>query len=158
MSTTDNRDEVLSILIGQLLEEQGLARVPDKSERPVIPGYQLPESLVLFHGVRLVFEGRVDDHTGAPQDVLNTIRRYVRDGVAHIAVAVLYPALFRETSAHSLKSELAQSPLRIAVCTEAGEQDWTDTDLKSLGALLEDAFQLFMAYAVFSRAMRSLEP
>lgn len=132
--------------------------MPDQASRPVIPGYQLSEALVLFHGLRVVFEGKVDDHIGASPAVLKTIKEYVRDGVAHIAVAVLYPVPLGEASADSLKSKLAQSPLRVALCTEAGEQDWTDTRIDSLGALLEDAFQQFMAYAVFSRSMRSLEP
>jgi hypothetical protein len=157
MSIGGYREEVLNVLLAQLLDEQSIISAPEKSLRQPDKGRKVPDIIVLFQGLRTVIEGKVDDHPGAAEEVINDVRQRVEQGIAHIGIAVLYPATLRQVNFHSLKSELSQITLGIAICSEAGESGWTEGNLNHLGALLRRTFDQLIAEDVVAQAVAALE-
>jgi len=151
------REEVLNVVLAQLLDEQSIVSAPEKSLRQPDKGRKVPDIIVLFQGLRTVIEGKVDDHPGAAEEVINDVRQRVELGIAHIGIAVLYPATLRQVDFHSLKSELSQITLGIAICSEAGESGWTEGNLNHLGALLRRTFDQLIAEDVVAQAVAALE-
>lgn len=157
MSTTGYREEVLNVLLAQLLDEQGVVSAPEQSLKRVAQVRRVPDVLVLFRGLRTAIEGKVDDHPTAADDVLRDARGRVEQGIAHIGVAVIYPAALRQIPFASVKSELSKTKLRIAICSEAGEQGWTDGDTNYLGAMLRRTFDQLIEEDVVTQAVAALD-
>jgi hypothetical protein len=151
------REEVLNVVLAQLLDEQSIVSAPEKSLRQPDKGRKVPDIIVLFQGLRTVIEGKVDDHPGAAEEVINDVRQRVELGIAHIGIAVLYPATLRQVDFHSLKSELSQITLGIAIYSEAGDSGWTEGNLNHLGALLRRTFDQLIAEDVVAQAVAALE-
>lgn len=120
MSSTGYREEVLNVVLAQLLDEQGIISAPEQSLKLAAQARRVPDVLVLFRGLRTAIEGKVDDHPTAADDVIKDAQGRVEQGIAHIGVAVLYPAALRQIPFPSLKNELSKAKLRMAICSEAG--------------------------------------
>jgi hypothetical protein len=157
VSTTGYREEVLNVLLAQLLDEQGIVSAPEQSLKRATQTRRIPDVLVLFRGLRTAIEGKVGDHPTAADDVLRDARGRVEQGIAHIGVAIIYPASLRQIPFPSLKSELGKVKLRIAICSEAGEQGWTDGDINYLGAMLRRTFDQLIEEDVVTQAVAALD-
>lgn len=157
ISTTGYREEVLNVLLAQLLDEQGIVSAPERSVKRATQTRRVPDVLVLFRGLRTAIEGKVDDHPTAAEDVLRDARGRVEQGIAHIGVAILYPAALRQIPFPSLKGELSKTRLPIAICSEAGEQGWTDGDTNYLGAMLRRTFDQLIEEDVVTQAVAALD-
>ena len=157
MSTAGYREEVLNVLLAQLLDEQGIVSAPEQSVKRATQTRRVPDVLVLFRWLRTVIEGKVGDHPTAAEDVLKDARGRVEQGIAHIGIAVLYPATLRQIPFPSVKSELGKTKLRIAICSEAGEQGWTDGDTNYLGAMLRRTFDQLIEEDVVTQAVSALD-
>lgn len=157
MSSTGYREEVLNVLLAQLLDEQGIVSAPEQSVRRAMQTRRVPDVLVLFRGLRTAIEGKVNDHPTAADDVLRDAQGLAEQGIAHIGIAVLYPATLRQIPFPSVKSELSKTNLRIAICSEAGEQGWSDGDINYLGAMLRRTFdQLIEEDVAFTQSCSAL--
>lgn len=157
MSSTGYREEVLNVVLAQLLDEQGIISAPEQSLKLAAQARRVPDVLVLFRGLRTAIEGKVDDHPTAADDVIKDAQGRVEQGIAHIGVAVLYPAALRQIPFPSLKNELSKAKLRMAICSEAGEQGWTDGDINYLGAMLRRTFDQLIEEDVVTQAVAALD-
>lgn len=157
MSSTGYREEVLNVVLAQLLDEQGIISAPEQSLKLAAQARRVPDVLVLFRGLRTAIEGKVDDHPTAADDVIKDAQGRVEQGIAHIGVAVLYPVALRQIPFPSLKNELSKAKLRMAICSEAGEQGWTDGDINYLGAMLRRTFDQLIEEDVVTQAVAALD-
>ena len=157
MSSTGYREEVLNVLLAQLLDEQGIISAPEQSLKLATQARRVPDVLVLFRGLRTAIEGKVDDHPTAADDVIKDAQGRVEQGIAHIGIAVLYPAALRQIPFPSLKNELSKAKLCMAICSEAGEQGWTDGDINYLGAMLRRTFDQLIEEDVVTQAVAALD-
>lgn len=92
------RQEVLNVVLAQILQERGVVSVPEKVVRNVLSKTgqrRMPDVLVNFMGLRTVMEGEVDDQPDAKKRALESAKKRVEEGIAHIGVAVIYPAFLR---------------------------------------------------------------
>ncbi|MDP3062919.1 MAG: hypothetical protein Q8O40_06890, partial [Chloroflexota bacterium] len=117
----------------------------------------IPDVLVVFQGLRTVIEGKVDDQPSAAQNALQDAQERVDKGIAHIGIAVVYPAALRQASFPNLKQELSNSTFRIAVCSEAGQKAWADGGLDFLADLLRRTFHELVEEDVVARAAATLD-
>lgn len=158
MTTSGFREEVLNVILAQLLGERGVVSVPETIERWPMQGRRMPDVLVVFQGLRTVIEGKVGDQPDAEGQVLDNARGRVEQGIAHISIAVLYPASLRQApSLDELKRQLSAATLRVAVCTEAGEQGWTECDLGTFADLLRRSFERLIREDVVAEAVAALD-
>jgi len=114
------RQEVLNVLMAQLLQERGIVAAPEQILKDPFGSRRMPDVLVDYQGLRLVIEGEFESPAAKDKASRFALRR-VEEGIAHIAMALIYPASLRQLGpnlAH-LKEALAQAHLQFSVVTES---------------------------------------
>jgi len=155
---TGYRQEVFNVLLAQLLQERGVITAPeDVLKATAKRGRRAPDVIVNFQGLRTALEGEVSDQPDASSRALDSARRRVEEGIAHIGVAIVYPAALRRVAFDSLKSQLENSLLGMAVVTEAEETGFTEATIDSLSGALRRAFDQLVQEDVVVRAVAALE-
>lgn len=131
------REEVLNVQLAMVLAPQGLVALPEQR----LPD-ALPDVLVVFNGLRLGLEGKVADQPQAERLVWQQARERVDKGIAHLALALLYPPELRHVALPQLPDALKRSRLRFSVCEPFAERaQWQEGDLQVLTATLQLAYQ-----------------
>jgi hypothetical protein len=115
-----NREEVVNTQLALLISKLGT--VAD-AETIHAHGKYRPDVLFFMRGLRVVIEGKFDDHTSAEEVVLEDARKRVRSGVAHIAAAAIYPLPLRSTPTTKIIDELEKSVLRYRIVAETYESE-----------------------------------
>jgi hypothetical protein len=157
MSNSGYREEVFNVLLAQLLAEQGIVSAPEQSIKQALKSRSVPDVMVIFRGLRTAIEGKVDDNPKAKDEVMQNIQHRIEQGIAHIGIAVLYPAYLRKMEFNLVKGELNKIKLQIAIYSEAGEQGWTDGDINYLGDMLRRTFDQLVKEDVVAQAVAALE-
>jgi hypothetical protein len=152
------RQEVLNVLLAQLLQERGVIAAP---ENVIRLGHSLhrkmPDVMVNFQGLRTIIEGEVDDQPNAREKALSSIRKRVEDGIAHIGIAVIYPAFLRNVVFNVVKQSLADCDLEIAIVTESIQTGFITGDVDYLESSLRHVFDHLVAEDVVAEAVATLE-
>ena len=118
----------------------------------------MPDVLIEFNGLRLHIEGKVGDSQQAHEAALIAARARVNEGIAHIGVAVVYPASLRESrDLETEKNQLLESDIDIAVITEARETEFVPGRIDYVEQALRDAFSELVAEDVVTRAVAALD-
>jgi hypothetical protein len=147
------REEVLNVYLALALKERGLVAVPEQH----LPD-ALPDVLVSFNGLMLAIEGKVMDQPRAERVVWRQARQRVDRGIAHLALALLYPSDLRHEPPSELQNALKRAPLCFAICTSFSEQpDWQEGDLEVLVAALQTAYQHLCSDDVVEKAVELLK-
>lgn len=159
MAAGGYREEVLNVLLALVLAQRGVVAVPEQSFRSFVdrPRRRVPDALVDFQGLRVVIEGKVEDRLGAEAEVLQDAMQRVEEGIAHLGVAVIYPAHLRQFALIDGEKELSRARLRIAVCTEAGPSGWVSGTVDDLADFLRRTFEQLVQEPVVEKAVASLE-
>ncbi|MCX5888157.1 MAG: hypothetical protein NTY36_01730 [Deltaproteobacteria bacterium] len=155
---TGFREEVFNVILAQILEEHGVISAPERiiKARPGMTR-KMPDVLVYFRGLRLIIEGKVEDAPNAEESALSAARQRVEDGLAHIGVAVVYPALLRKLEKlEQLKRGLKESHLRVAIYSESGESGFTLANIEELTHMLYQTFDKLVQEDVVKRATEIL--
>ena len=113
------RQEVLNVLMAQLLQERGIVAAPEQILKDPFGRRRMPDVLVDYQGLRLIIEGEFDSRTARDKASQSALNR-VEEGIAHIAMALVYPAVLKSApaSVDQLKTSLSQASLDYAVVTE----------------------------------------
>lgn len=143
MTTSGYREEVFNVLLALLLHERGVVTAPEQSFRQALQERRhVPDVLVVYRGLRTVIEGKVADKPEAAEKALVQARDRVDSGVAHVGIALLYPAAIRKTpSFPELQGYLNSCTFKVAVCSETGETGWTEGRLDYLADVLRGTFE-----------------
>lgn len=148
------RQEVFNVLLAQLLQERGVITAP---ESIIKLGFKkvrrMPDVIVNFHGLRTAIEGEIGNQPDAEKKALDSARRRVEEGIAHIGVAIVYPGRLGKVAFVRLKSELAVSKLHIAILTESGETGFTEGDVDYLESALRHTFDQLVREDVVAAAV-----
>ncbi|MBM3334705.1 hypothetical protein FJY63_08595, partial [Candidatus Sumerlaeota bacterium] len=147
------RQEVFNVLLAQLLQERGVVTAPESIIKSgPEQARRIPDVIVSYYGLRTVIEGEVADQAAAQTRALEAASRRVSQGIAHIAIAVVYPEHLRHVVFPKLKPALAEVELQIAVATEAGETEYTAGNADYLESTLRRAFEQLLKEDVVTRA------
>jgi hypothetical protein len=157
MSRGGYREEVFNVLLAQLLAEQGIVSAPEQSINRALKSRSVPDVMVVFRGLRTAIEGKVDDNPKAKDEVMENAKKRIEQGIAHIGIAVLYPAALRKLNFNAVKPELNKIKLQVAICSEAGEQGWAEGDVNYLGDMLRRTFDQLVKEDVVAQAVAALE-
>jgi hypothetical protein len=116
-----HREEVLNTVLAEAIVARGLNATPESIRDH---GRQRPDVMIAFRGLRCVIEGKIADVANARAIVLQDATARVEKGVAHLAIAAVYPKVLRSTPFDHLLEACSQSPLDFAVCSERGATEW----------------------------------
>lgn len=156
---TGFREEVFNVILAQILEEHGVISAPERiiKARPDRTR-RMPDVLVDFRGLRLIIEGKVEDAPNAEESALDAARQRVDEGLAHIGVAVVYPAKLRKLERPSqLKKGLEECELSVAIYNESGESGFTATNIENIPNMLFQTFDQLVQEDVVKRATELLD-
>ena len=158
MTSSGYREEVFNVLLALLLHERGVITAPEQSFRQALQERRhVPDVLVVYRGLRTVIEGKVDDKSGAGDKALAQARDRVSSGVAHIGIALLYPAAIRKTpSFPELQNVLTSCTFKVAVCSETGETGWTEGGIDYLADVLRGTFDQLIREDAVTKAVDAL--
>lgn len=158
MTTGGYREEVLNVALAQVLAEQGVISVPETVLRQPVGGHRgMPDIMVDFQGLRTVIEGKVDDQPAAEEAALRAARQRVERGIAHLGVALVYPASLRQVPFAGLKDALAHASLRMAVFSEVGESGWSEGNPTELADLLRRTHRKLIEEDVVTKVVQILD-
>jgi len=151
------RQEVLNVVLAQLLQERGAVVAPEKIIKATGFERRMPDVIVHFQGLRLIIEAEVSDNPIAHQNALESARKRLEQGIAHISVAVIYPETLRYKKLVDLKQALSDCDLEIAILTEAYETEFTHGNIGYLENMLRRAFDILVKEDVVSESVKILE-
>ncbi len=116
------RQEVVNVVLAQLLEQRGLAAVPEQIIRAALHDQRaMPDVIIDFQGLRLAIEAEFASTDNAEEQAVKKAAERVEQGVAHIGVAVIYPVGMESQQFASLADELSRAELHFAIVTEVPE-------------------------------------
>ena len=115
-----HREEVLNVVLATCLGNRGIEADPETILRR---GRSKPDVIALFRGLRCAIEGKVADTPQAKAVVLADAKGRIDQGIAHLAIAVVYPTPLRKTRFNELQSELNRTTLEFSVLTDASTQE-----------------------------------
>lgn len=158
MSSSNYREEVFNVLLALLLHERGVVTAPEQSLKQAIEQRRhVPDVLVVYRGLRTVIEGKVADKAGADEKALEQARDRVNSGIAHIGIALLYPAAIRKApSFGEVQKFIAECSFRIAIFSETGETGWTEGGIDYLADVLRGAFEQLVREDAVTKAVEAL--
>jgi hypothetical protein len=120
MSKHRNREEAINTQLALLISKLG---VTADAETTHVHGKHRPDVLFQLRGLRVVIEGKFRDTPNAEGVVLDDARKRVRAGIAHIAVATVYPDELRTARTTKILDMLADAQLRYRIVTETFASD-----------------------------------
>jgi hypothetical protein len=150
------REEVLNVKLAECICDRGMAAAPENILN-TSRARAMPDVIVSVSGLRCMIEGKMGDVQNARELVAKDARERVATGIAHLAVAVVYPAFLRQTPFMEVKGKLADATLDFLVCSEAMEGNWKQGKLDSILDELRRAHDALGADDVLNRSVKQLQ-
>ncbi|NRF10805.1 N-6 DNA methylase [Agrobacterium pusense] len=120
MSKHRNREEAVNTQLALFISKLG---VTADAETIHVHGKHRPDVLFQLRGLRVVIEGKFKDTPNADAVVFGDARKRVKAGIAHIAVAAVYPDELRSAPTTKIMDVLAGTKLRYRIVTETFESE-----------------------------------
>lgn len=171
MTTSGLREEVFNVKLADLLNKRGIISAPE-SILLVKQGRRLPDVLIGdYWGVRLCIEGKFDESTANVKQLTKQCKCRIEDGIASIAIGVLYPPDLRNIPYDVLPQSLENAKLKIKIFTETGElspqklhwytdsgkiDDWIESDVDGLSEILGRAYENLVEEDVVNSSVNEL--
>lgn len=146
------REEVLNVVLAERLSARGIAASPET----ITAGHAMPDVIVVFHGLRCAIEGKTGDVGHARQLVSQDALGRVEEGIAQLAIGVVYPRHLRSTSFAALPAAMDAAVLEFFVQTELGAGDWRTGGVDALGEELRRAHDGMVRDDVVVRAVSKI--
>lgn len=154
MSNHRNREEVINTQLAILISQMG---VEADAETILLRGKHRPDVLMRMHGLRVVIEGKFADYPAAEEAVLNDARNRVKAGIAHVAMAAVYPEMLRTISTSRVGDSLKESQIKYRIISEFSESDdWFEGNPASLMSALRRAHEALTRDDVVERTAKAL--
>jgi len=153
MALQRNREEVINTQLAILLSKLGVAA---EAETIHVHGKHRPDVLFELRGLRVAIEGKLADTQNADTIVANDARQRVKAGIAHMAVATVYPKSLRNISTPKVLDALSSSELKYSIITEAMETGWYQGNPAALMDSLRHAQEALTKDDVVERTAREL--
>lgn len=174
---TKSREEVLNVMLALLLTRRGIVAAPEQVLSSALQKTRaMPDVLVDYLGLRVAIEGKIGSGPTQKKSALAVARMRVESGLAHMAVAVLYPsALATISQLEELAEQISMATLKISVVTEAEDArqlvlpmqgldmaerrespEWVDSDIDNLADVLRRAYESLVAENVVDSAVAAI--
>jgi hypothetical protein len=147
------REEVFNTVLAACLATHGLEADP---ETILKGGRARPDVMANFRGLRCAVEGKVADAPGAKRAVVADAKNRIEQGIAHLAIAVVYPVEIRTAEFASLQKTMVDSTLTFAVLTESEIGNWHEGGVGELVAELRRAHDVIVRDDVLQQAVDTL--
>lgn len=150
------REEVLNVTLATCVAARGMRASPETILPSPDASHAMPDVIASFRGLRWAVEGKVGDIPNARDLVTRDAKSRVDNGIAHMAIGVIYPADLRETPFASLHKAMEKSIFEFFVYTEAGASDWRTGGVDSMLSELRRAHEALSRDDVVQKAVDQL--
>ena len=120
MADFRNREEVVNTQLANLITDMGITA---DAEKVLSHGKHRPDVMFQLRGLRVVIEGKFDDNVNAKETVMKDARNRVRNNIAHIAIALVYPDELRTATTSKITNILKKAKLEFCIITETFESE-----------------------------------
>lgn len=148
-----HREEVLNVILALCLGRHGAGADPETILRR---GRHRPDVIATYRGLRCAIEGKVADAPQARSQVHTDASQRIEQGIAHIAIAVVYPEYLRATEFDQLEAAMSVAGLDFMVLTEAGYSSWHVGGVNEIFAELRRAHEIIVRDDVLQQAVDTL--
>jgi hypothetical protein len=145
-----HREEVFNTVLATCLGNRGVDADPETILRR---GHSRPDVMAITRGLRCAIEGKVADTANAEFAVLADAKGRLDQGVAHLAIAVVYPTHIRTTSFKKLPQVLSAATMKFCVLTDAGGATWHEGAINEILAELRRAYDVIVRDDVLQQAV-----
>ncbi len=153
-----HRQEVLNVTLARLLARRGVVVAPEAILSAPAGRRRMPDVLVEYRGLRVVFEGEFGESPTAWDRAWEAALKRVKEGLAHMGVAVVYPPSLRRHPFPRIEQVLETSELDVAVATETTvHPQWQKSTVGDLEAHLRRAYDLLTQEDIIQQAVAALE-
>jgi uncharacterized protein YqgV (UPF0045/DUF77 family) len=154
MANQRNREETINTQLAILISKLGTQA---DGETILVHGKHRPDVIFQMRGLRVVIEGKIEDNPAAEELVLEDARKRIRSGIAHIAVAAIYPRELRSTTTAKILEVLEKSKLKFRIVSEASESEsWFEGTPASLMDALRRAQEALIKDDIVEQTAESL--
>jgi hypothetical protein len=151
------RQEVLNVALAEILEEIGLVAVPEEIVKRV-GQRKMPDVLVEVQGLRLMIEGEIGFEESALARAASSAKSRVEGGLAHIAIAVVYPeSLLSAESVESLREKMREEALSFRIFTESRETETLTGNPRDLADALRRTLEWLTSEDVVKSAVAVMQ-
>ncbi|MBU0508557.1 hypothetical protein KKH27_06970 [bacterium] len=153
-----HREEVVNVYLAMCLRELGISAAGEQIE--VVAGkHAMPDVLLDFKGLRCMIEGKYADVPDAQTVVLAQAVERVEAGIAHMALAVVYPPELRETRQDELAEKLSAVQMKFGLCTIARyvEIEWHHGGVRNVLDLIRRGHAELLEDDVVARSVAALK-
>lgn len=150
------RQEVLNVIFAQLLRERGVVSAPETIMK-ANGKRNMPDVIVDYNGLRMAIECEIADAKNAETKAIKLAEQRVVSGIAHIALAIVYPEFLRTTPFDEQKAQMNDATLKIAVVTEGESTAYVTGKVDTVEQLLRRAFDELVKEDVVSQAVELLD-
>lgn len=148
-----HREEVLNTVLATCIGNRGMHADPETIHRR---GRSRPDVLAITRGLRCAIEGKVADTANAKSVALGDAKRRLDQGIAHLAIAVIYPTRIRTTDFKHLPHALSSTALKFCVLTDADQATWREGSINEILAELRRAHDVIVRDDVLQQAVDTL--
>jgi hypothetical protein len=150
------REEVLNVKLAEILSLTGLLSIPESIVKEG-EGKRLPDvTMGDYWGVRVVIEGKIADKVNARELLEKDCLRRIEEGIAALAVGIVYPSALRHANWVSLEQDLQRATFQVKVYSEGGGNEWIETNIEGLSATLRRAYESLVKEDVVNAAVDEL--
>jgi hypothetical protein len=149
-----HREEVLNVILATCLSSRGIDADPETILRR---GQTRPDVIALFRGLRCAIEGKVADTAQSKVAVVTDAKGRIDQGIAHLAIAVVYPADLRSAPFPLLQAQMNAVELEFAVLTDPDEREtWHIGGVNQIVAELRRAHDVIVRDDVLQQSVNTL--
>ena len=124
-----HREETINTLLAIALAHYGLM-----AEAEIIHqggAKKLPDVFFKLDGLDVILEGKLA-RPGAQEETHQQATERMIQGLAHIAIAIIYPETLRDVPTTEVETALQSCNFHYLILSETGETDWLEGDLAKL--------------------------
>jgi len=152
------RQEVFNVILAQVLQERGIITVPEKIIN-IGPDKirRMPDLIVGYNGLRTIIEGEIASRPTANDNALNSARKRVVEGIAHIGIALVYPIELQDIEFINLKSEFMKCEFDINIISESMETGFVKGNIDYLDNILRHTFDQLVQEDIVAKAVAVID-
>lgn len=148
---TRHREEVLNVALAACISARGMHADPETILRR---GAVRPDVMATFRGLRCAIEGKTGDVPLATAHVLEDARGRISQGIAHLAIAAVYPRELRSIDIMHLNQEMGRARLEFTILAdENAEANWRSGGITEIVAELRRVHDTLVRDPVLQEAV-----
>lgn len=134
------REEAFNTKLADVLSKSGILYIPESIFRK-LKHRRLPDIFAQYWGIRVVLEARFVKNKQEKKKLENDCLKRIEDGLAVIAVGIIYPMDLRFADWESVENAIRHSKLLIRMFSENGSGEWFTSDLRGLSEMLRICYE-----------------